>query len=211
MAMKRFSVCALGLLVVGLAAATAVGADPLRGLGRAEDEVVGGFDDAVAQPTLNAVFVASANGFSQVPAVLTPGTAFFRARVTDGGNALEYELRYNLAGPLQQAYLHIGQTGANGAPAVPLCLPDQPGLGGPIPVCPVGNFGILNGVVFAEDILPAAARQGVHDMQTLFLAMRARITYVDVWSGLYADHGEVRGQVGPLSLNEHGGPGTTEP
>lgn len=204
MMMKRAAVLMLGLLVIG-AAVPAHATEPLRGMGRSNAEWN---DDGQGLPSSEAAFVASANGFAQVPAVLTDGRALFRAKAIDGGNAMEFELRFELDGPLERAMLHVGQQGVNGAPVVVLCMPEPPGSGGgSTNICPDGNSGTFTGVILAEDVMPSAGDQGVHDLETLFAAMAMRITYVEIWSGLYQNHGEVRGQVAPLRLSDSGLPG----
>ena len=207
MTTRRTNVFTLALLVLALTAVPAFGDEPSRGLERSNDDWTGGYDTGLPVP-MNLIFAASANGFSEVPAVLTPGRAWFRARVLPGP-VLEYELRYQLEGPIKDAFLFIGQRGANGGKAVALCVEDAPPVGVPngAPPCPVGTDGLVYAMILPEDILPSAALQGVNGMEELIAAMLARITYVNVYSHVFPDHGEVRGEVAPLRLSHGGGPG----
>ena len=205
---RRANVLTLVLLVLALAALPAFGEEPSRGLGRSNDDWTGGYDTGGLVPN-NLIFAASATGFSEVPAVMTPGRAWFRARVLPGGPVLEYELRWELEGPIKDAFLFIGQPGVNGGKALALCVEDVPPVGVPngAPPCPAGETGLVYGMLMPEDILPSAALQGVNGMEELVAAMIARITYVNVYSHLFPQHGEVRGEVAPLRLSHGGGPG----
>ena len=208
MTTRRTDVFTLALLVLALAAVPAFGDEPSRGLERSNDEWTGGYETGAPLPS-NLIFAASANGFSEVPAVLTPGRAWFRAKVLPAGPGFEYELRYQLAGPIKEAFLFIGQPGVNGGKAVALCVEDAPPVGVPngAPPCPAGEAGLVYGMILPEDILPSAALQGVRGLDELVAAMIARITYVNVYSHFYPDYGEVRGEVAPLRVSNGGGPG----
>lgn len=203
---KQFTtVFTFGVLVLGLAVVPALGAEHLRGMDREGGDWI---EITLGLPPANAIFAASANGFAQVPAVLTHGRAFFRARVISGGSAIEYELRYDLAGSLRRVAMHIGQPGVNGAVAVNLCMPDAPGLTGtPTQPCPEGNIGTLDGLILEQDLMPQASGQGVVNLETLIAAMASRITYIDITTDRFAAQGEVRGQIAPLRLSGGGGPG----
>ena len=207
MVTKRTNVLTLGLLALALVVVPALGSEPLRGLERNNANWGGSPESGLPNPA-NMVFVASANGFSQVPAVLTPGRARFRARVS-AGPVIEYELRYQLGGPIKDAFLLIGQPGVNGGMAAALCVDEQPpgpGIPGGAPPCPAGAEDVVTGTLMPEDILPTAALQGVNDMEHLIAAMISRITYVRVASHFYPG-GEVRGQVAPMRAGNGGGPG----
>jgi hypothetical protein len=193
----------LGSLILIGAALPASGGELHRGLGRSGEDWTEALGGTMPMPT-NVVFVASANGFKQVPAVLTSGRAFFRARISMDGDALEYELHYDLEGPIQKAWLQIGQPGVSGEPAAKLCVETDAGDG--TPICPSGNNGMVTGALMTEDLIPGAAAQGVTDIESLVGAMLGRIVYVNVFSNFYPEYGEVRGNIAALRTN-NGGPG----
>jgi hypothetical protein len=205
---RRAGVFTLALLVLALAAVPAFGEETSRGLGRSNDDWIGGYETGVPISN-NLIFAASATGFSVVPAVMTPGRAWFRARVLPSGSGLEYELTWELEGPIKDAFLFIGQPGVNGGKALALCVEELPPVGVPngAPLCPAGENGLVYGMLMPEDILPSAALQGVNGMEELIAAMIARITYVNVYSHVFPQSGEVRGEVAPLRLGNGGGPG----
>jgi hypothetical protein len=205
MTMKRTHMLTLGLLVFALAVVPAFGDDLSRGLQRRTDDWVMGVDSGLPNPT-NQLFVAAANGFSRVPSVLTPGRAWLRTRIVPGP-VVEYELIYQLEGPIKDAFLYIGQPGANGAKAAALCVQNPPpGVSPGAPVCPPGAMNSVIGVILPEDLMPSAGAQGVHDLQQLAAAMVMRIVYFTVNTQIYPD-GEVRGQLAPIRLGDGGGPG----
>jgi len=205
MTMKRTKTLTLGLLVFALAVVPALGDDLSRGLQRRTDDWVMGVDSGLPNPN-GQLFVSSANGFARVPSVLTPGRAYFRARIVPGP-VIEYELFYQLQAPIKDAYLHIGQPGVNGTKAVALCVENPPpGGSSGTPGCSPGVNNSVIGVILPEDLMASAAGQGVNDLQQLAAAMAMRIVYVSVNSQLYPN-GEVRGQVAPLRVSDTVGPG----
>ena len=61
-------------------------------------------------------------GTQEVPAISTDGRGSFRARISNDGSAIYYELAYaDLEGTVTQAHIHIGQKSVNGGIAAFLC------------------------------------------------------------------------------------------
>jgi len=203
MTARRFIVAVLCLLVLGLAPVPAVAGDPDRE--RAMDRDLG----ARAELAPNSLpvhlnFIANAFGFQEVPAVITPGRANLRARLSEGGNSIEYRLSYDLQGDVRSAHIHVGQAGVNGAAVVVLCS-NQPTAGSSAPPCPGPSIGAVSGVLLEQDIIGGGI-QGVDSLESLVVAMMARVTYVNVQSHVFPG-GEVRAQITRLHLNG-GGPGS---
>src|SRR5580765_1370727 len=61
-------------------------------------------------------------GYQEVPVVSTTGSGELRARISNDGSSIAYELSYaNLEGAVQQSHIHVGQAGVNGGISVFLC------------------------------------------------------------------------------------------
>lgn len=137
------------------------------------------------------VFRATLRGDHQVPPVFTPGSGTFRARITDGGTALQYELDYsNLSTDSLAAHIHFGHPTDNGGIIAFLCGGDDK------PTCPPRE-GTVRGTIEAEDIL-AIPEQGLEagDMEAALAIIRAGLAYVNVHTIAFPD-GEIRGQIRP--------------
>ena len=147
------------------------------------------------------VIIEVLTGYEEVPAVSTVGNGEFRARISNDGSSIQWELAYSdLEGTVQQAHIHLGQSGVNGGISVFLCT----NLGnGPVGIqpCPAAPA-LISGVISANDVSPnipatgAARTQGIDtgEIGELIGAMRAGTTYVNVhttkWPG-----GEIRKQI----------------
>jgi hypothetical protein len=147
------------------------------------------------------VIIEVLTGYQEVPAVSTVGNGQFRARISNDESSIQWELAYSdLEGAVQQAHIHLGQSGVNGGISVFLCT----NLGnGPVGIqpCPAAPA-VISGVISANDVSPnipatgAARTQGIDtgEIGELIRAMRAGATYVNVhttkWTG-----GEIRKQI----------------
>jgi hypothetical protein len=147
------------------------------------------------------VIIEVLTGYEEVPAVSTVGNGQFRARISNDGSSIQWELAYSdLEGTVQQSHIHLGQSGVNGGISVFLCT----NLGnGPVGIqpCPAAPA-LISGVISANDVSPnipatgAARTQGIDtgEIGELINAMRAGTTYVNVhttkWPG-----GEIRKQI----------------
>ena len=141
-------------------------------------------------------------GYQEVPSVSTTATGEFKARISNDGSRIEWELTYaDLEGAVQQAHIHFGQVGVNGGITVFLCTNLGNGPAGMQP-CPAPPT-TISGTIVAADVSPnipatAAARtQGLDtgEIDELIKAIRAGATYVNVHSTTYPG-GEIRSQLG---------------
>ena len=148
-------------------------------------------------------------GYNEVPAVSTTGNGSFNARISNDGSQIEWELSYSdLEGAVQQAHIHIGNTGVNGGISVFLCTNLGNGPAGTQP-CPAPPA-TISGTIVAADVSPnipatAAARtQGLNtgEIDELIKAIRAGATYVNVHSTLWPG-GEIRSQIDGNSGHQH--------
>jgi hypothetical protein len=133
---------------------------------------------------------AELTGFEEVPALSTPGTGEFRARIVEdaAGTRIEYELSYRgLVAPAAVAHIHLGQRGVSGGVSAFLCG------GGDKPACPAE--GTVTGTIDAEDVVgPDAQGIAPGELDELVRAIRAGATYANVHSATYPQ-GEIRGQI----------------
>ena len=138
-------------------------------------------------------------GYEEVPSVSTTGNGAFNARIS--GDQVDYTLTYSdLEGAVQQAHIHIGQTGVNGGITVFLCTNLGNGPAGTQP-CPAPPA-TITGTITAADVSPnipatAAARtQGLNtgEFDEFLAALRAGVLYVNVHSTTWPG-GEIRSQI----------------
>lgn len=136
------------------------------------------------------MFIATLQGFKEVPAVSSTGSGEFHATVSGDESSIEFELTYqNLGGTTTTAaHIHLGQLNVNGGISVFLCG------GGGRPACthPSGTF---TGTITAADVIgPAGQGIAPGELGELLNAMRARVTYVNVHTDQHPG-GEIRGQI----------------
>jgi hypothetical protein len=140
-------------------------------------------------------------GYQEVPVVSTTGSGEFRARISNDGSSIEYELSYaSLEGAVQQSHIHVGQTGVNGGISVFLCTNLGNGPAG-TQACPPSPA-TISGTINATDVSPnvpatvAARTQGVDtgEIGELIAAIRAGAAYVNVHSDRWPG-GEIRKQI----------------
>lgn len=152
--------------------------------------ILGAPEPVSAQDTV----VTSLVGVEEVPSISTAGVGFFLGTISADESSLDYTLLYlSLEGAVQQAHIHLGQEGVNGAVIVFLCTNVG---GGPVPppACPTpGQF--VAGTLTAADVIARPA-QGIAagDLAGLIRAIRAGKAYVNVHSDLFPG-GEIRGQI----------------
>jgi len=128
-------------------------------------------------------FKARLDGFEEVPALSSPGSGSFAARVRHG--SIDYALSYqDLDSDVLQAHIHFGQHGVNGGVSAFLCT----NLGN-------GTPGTVRGTITAEDVVGPAA-QGIEpgELAELLDAIAAGATYVNVHT-VDRMPGEIRGQI----------------
>ena len=153
-------------------------------------------------------FKGSLTGYEEVPSVSTAASGEFRASINNDETEISYELSYtDLEGAVQQAHIHFGQEGVNGAIQVWLCSnlgtpptpPSPPNP--PTQPCPVPPATITGTLTAAHVIGQAAgppAGQGIQpgEFAELIKALRAGKTYANVHTVKFPG-GEVRSQLGP--------------
>lgn len=142
------------------------------------------------------------SGYNEVPAVSTVATGDFTARISKDETQIEYELSYaDLEGAVQQAHIHFGQEGVNGAIVVFLCTNLGNGPAGTQP-CPAPPA-TITGTLTAADMVNTAAAQGIAagEFDELIRAIRAGRAYANVHSTKFPG-GEIRDQLAPG--NRHG-------
>lgn len=137
---------------------------------------------------------AGLTGYQEVPAVSTTGHGTFRADITTT-DKIKFRLRYSdLEGAVQQAHIHFGQKGVNGAITVFLCTNLGNGPEG-TPLCPAPP-GEVELTLTADDVTNLAAVQGISEGEfgELRRAIRNGAAYVNVHSTMWTG-GEIRGQL----------------
>lgn len=144
--------------------------------------------------------------FDEVPAVSSPATGRFEARINGAGTRLDWTLSYSrLRGDVTQAHIHFAQRDVNGGIVIFLCSNLGNGPAG-TPACPAPPA-TISGTATLDDVLAIPA-QGIaaQDFAGVLRAMRSGITYVNVHSTLFPP-GEIRGQ---LRFQPGGGQGDEE-
>lgn len=134
----------------------------------------------------------AANGFEEVPAVLSKGNAAFFATINNGAQTISFKLTFNnLSSDASTATISFAQRGVNGGVVVFLCG------GGSAAACPSGTSGTLTGTITASDIVAVTA-QGVAagSFQDLIDVIASGDGYVNISTADFPN-GEVRGQIVP--------------
>lgn len=142
----------------------------------------------------NRNFQARLAGFQEVPAISTAAGGTFRARISDDGAAIHYQLSYgDLEGDVSMAHIHLGQRSVNGGIAAWLCS----NIGTPgVQPCPPPPA-TISGILMAADVVgPAAQGIAAGEFAELVRAMRAGAAYVNVHTSLHPG-GEIRSQLSP--------------
>jgi len=128
-------------------------------------------------------------GYEEVPAVSSPGSGRFEAKLDANETTLSYELAYaDLQGTASAAHIHLGQKGVAGGVSAFLCG------GGGKPACPT-TTGTVGGTITAANIIgPTGQGISAGEFGELIEAMRAGVTYANVHSSTQPG-GEIRGQI----------------
>jgi CHRD domain len=133
-------------------------------------------------------------GYEETPVALsTPGNGSFKATITRGGDAINYELRYSdLEGSITQAHIHFGAPAQSGGISAFLCT----NLGnGPADTqaCPPAPARVTGTISAAEVIGPTGQGIAAGEIDELLSAIRVGAAYANVHTTLYPA-GEIRGQ-----------------
>jgi CHRD domain len=144
---------------------------------------------------------AKLQGFSEVPAVSTTGNGVFRGKISNGEDAIDYELTYDgIEGSILQGHIHLAQRSVNGGIILFLCATNTttpaPAPAG-TPPCPP-NGGKVTGTLTASDIRPVPGQgieTGPAEFAEILRAIRNGVTYANVHSSPNHVGGEIRGQI----------------
>lgn len=162
---------------------------------------------ASAAPALAQTVHARLDGYQSAPAVSSPGSGAFRAKIDKNSGSVFYELSYEgLQTDVFMSHIHIGQHGVNGGISVWLC--GNPALGGTppagvtVPVCPLRS-GTINGTFTAGSVVgPNAQLIAPGQFDELLAAIRAGVAYVNVHTTAASGGvpgGEIRGQIAAMN------------
>ena len=135
-----------------------------------------------AATTVNSYKAAMLSGRQEVPPVTTSGTG--NATVSLNSNRTEITVTVEVAGlaDITEAHLHVGRPGADGPIIFPLATSS---FTSPLTV-----------TLTQADFLPAS---DVATFDAALLAIERGDTYVNIHTSTFPD-GEIRGQVGPVSI-----------
>jgi hypothetical protein len=139
------------------------------------------------------------SGYEEVPALSTPGSGEFRARIDDRSDEITYTLSYGgTETPVTQAHVHFGNVSVNAGISVFLCSNLGNGPAG-TQACPPAGGTISGTIVPANVIGPSGQGIAAGQFDELVAAIRAGSTYANVHTTGYPG-GEIRAQ-----LNARGG------
>ena len=138
--------------------------------------------------------VARLRGFDEVPAVSSPGGAFFSATIDETAGTITWTMTYGITnGKITQSHIHFAQKGVNGGVFVFLCsnLSSPPAGTQTCPTAPA----TISGTIRASNIIGGASAQGIQvgDFGPILRAMKTGNTYVNLHTDKYPG-GEIRGQ-----------------
>ena len=136
----------------------------------------------------------------EVPAVSSPASGQFRAKVIKN-LSIEYTLSYKgLEDVATQSHIHIGQRSVNGGIVVYLCQTGVLDPTGLAPLCPARE-GSVSGTLTSANLAPNAQAQGqgiegatAENFAELLRAIRDDVAYVNVHTKKFTG-GEIRGQI----------------
>ena len=164
---------------------------------------------AAAQIPLRLELLTTLSGYSEIPALSSPGRGRFRGLLNADRTEIRFTLTYDATeSPVFMAHIHIGQPMANGGIAIWFCGdpngPVKPPATVPssLPLCPP-NGGTVEGTITASDVIgPDGQGIAVGQFEEVVQAILRGLTYVNVHSLKYVP-GEVRGQIriGRLTLD----------
>ena len=140
------------------------------------------------------VFMATLDGYQEVPTLSVAGTGTFRADLAVTGESLSYRLSYSdLTGPALFAHIHLGRPAIAGGVIAFLCDSTEGAPPG-VPDCP-GAGGTVTGTIEPDNVVgPAAQGIASGEFYELVAALQAGATYANVHTDLFQP-GEIRGQI----------------
>jgi hypothetical protein len=147
-------------------------------------------------------FHAVLSGYQEVPAISTPASGEFKARLK--GGVVQWRLSYrDLEGPVQQAHVHFGQFAVNGGVSAFLCS-NLAGAPAGVQRCPAAPATITGTIAAANVVGPVDQGIAPGELDELLAAMRAGVTYANVHTDPFPN-GEIRGQIDPRGKHHHHG------
>lgn len=138
-------------------------------------------------------------GLKEVPVISTSGHGDFRARISNDGTQIDWELSYaDLEGDVLQSHIHFGPPNNTGGVSVFLCTNLGNGPAGTQP-CP-DPPALIAGLILASDVI-GPTTQGIEPgaLDELVEAIRDGKTYVNVHTTKWPA-GEIRSQI----THQHG-------
>jgi hypothetical protein len=142
------------------------------------------------------VVTAKPIGFDEVPAVLSPARATFKAYINRAGTEIKWELKYSgIATEVTQAHVHFGKEGTNGGIMLFACTNLGNGPADTQP-CPK-NAGTVTGTWTSASVLAVAAQgieAGEDAIAQVIAAIRSNSAYFNIHSTRFPG-GELRDQV----------------
>jgi hypothetical protein len=140
------------------------------------------------------VFMATLDGYQEVPTLSVAGTGTFRADLAVTGDSLSYRLSYSdLTGPALFAHIHLGRPATAGGVIAFLCDSTENAPPG-VPDCP-GAGGTVTGTIEPDDVVgPAAQGIASGEFDELVAALQADAAYANVHTVVFQP-GEIRGQI----------------
>ena len=144
------------------------------------------------------------DGYYEVPAIATSGSATLRLRLDEENERIEWQLAWRdleQGATPTQAHIHFGQRDVNGAIVVFFCTnvgnaPAPPVA--PTPACPSGRSAELEGVFTPAHVSALAQTpQGIDrgSWDEFVDALVTGVTYANIHTARFPS-GEVRGQIG---------------
>lgn len=144
---------------------------------------------------------AKLEGFQEVPAVSSPGSGSFRAKIDRRSGMIHYELEYEgLQGTPFMAHIHFGQRHTNGGISIWLCGNPEDAPATPVgtPRCPVPS-GEVRGTIVASNVVgPAGQLIAAGQLDEVLRAIKEDSAYVNVHTTAASGGvpgGEIRGQI----------------
>lgn len=151
-------------------------------------------------------------GYNETPSTInSPGSADFKARISQDGTAIDYKLTYrNLSSTVLQSHIHFGRPALTGGIVLFLCTNLTPPANVPTPqACPETNPATITGTLTAADVIPlpitctgtppVCSGQGIDPGATGFAeivkAIRDGAAYVNVHTTNHPS-GEIRAPLG---------------
>jgi hypothetical protein len=135
-------------------------------------------------------------GWQEVPAIVSDGTATFRARIADDDSSFDWELTYSGLTNVLQAHIHVGQKSVSGGIVVWLCtnINNTQPPGTTSAACPT-SAGTVSGTATAANVAALAAQGvAVGEFAKVLEAIRQGDAYANVHTAAHTG-GEIRGQI----------------